>query len=58
MNKAYEVLTIEKVGTKAIPDSKYFDTFEEAMDYSDKVYDSTMLRISIYKNNMLVMDVL
>ena len=58
MKKEFEVLTVEKIGTKAIPESNYFDSFEEAMDYADKVFDDTMLKISVYKNNFLVMDVL
>lgn len=56
--KAYEVLTVEKISEKAVVEHNYFESFDEALHYADSVFSDSMMRISVYKNNMLVMDVL
>lgn len=58
--KSYEVITAQQDGVKGRVIHEQFETYEEAYDYAFdiSVYDSRTRRCSIYKNNILVMDVL
>lgn len=58
--KPYEVVTTQIKEDKGRVIHEYFDTFEKANEYANDicVNDSRTIKCSIYKNNILVMDVL
>lgn len=59
-NKAYEVEYVRELASgRCTIDSEYFDTFEEARDFSDVVCDNVhVIRCIIWRNGIRVLDVL
>jgi hypothetical protein len=58
--KKYEVITTQISENKGRVIHEYFDDYDVARQYAHdiSVYDNRTVSCSIYKNNILVMDVL
>ena len=58
--KDYEVVTTQQSEGKARVIHEYFDDYDVARQYADdiSINDNRTVRCSIYKRNILVMDVL